>query len=212
MHLYSWSTAGTLSEAGVLEANKGAVSAVAFAPDGALLAAGDASVLPSRDPALLLTRGVACRAPARSSFMTLKHVVYALAPCHSPGAQFDRLPPTGSLPSRGGRTTARACTVSRGRPTGRTSRPGPWTPTYTCGVSRRCAASVYSCGTLTGTRTLVLCFSRAQPLKTIAIKNAGPGGVWGVRWLPGAPDGEGSLVSAGADASVRVWRVVFHAG
>lgn len=125
----------------MLEANKGAVSAVAFAPDGALLAAGDASVLPSRDPALLLTRGVACRAPARSSFMTLKHVVYALAPCHSPGAQFDRLPPTGSLPSRGGRTTARACTVSRGRPTGRTSRPGPWTPTCTCGVSRRYAAS-----------------------------------------------------------------------
>ena len=48
-------------------------------------------------------------------------------------------------------------------------------------------------------------------MRNIAIKNAGPGGVWGVRWVPGADSGaQGKLLSAGADGAVRMWGVVFH--
>lgn len=44
MHLYSWNSNGTLTAAGLLEgSNKGSVSAVAFSPNGDLLAAGDVS-------------------------------------------------------------------------------------------------------------------------------------------------------------------------
>lgn len=48
-------------------------------------------------------------------------------------------------------------------------------------------------------------------MKNIAIKNAGPGGVWGVKWVPGDDAAsKGKVISAGADGSVRVWEVVFH--
>ena len=46
-------------------------------------------------------------------------------------------------------------------------------------------------------------------MKNIAIKNAVPGGVNSVLWSEGGKDGK--LISAGADASVRLWDVKFHA-
>ncbi|KAK7462714.1 WD40 repeat-like protein [Stygiomarasmius scandens] len=54
-------------------------------------------------------------------------------------------------------------------------------------------------------------WSVVKPLKNIALKNVGPGGVNGVLWADAAEGGKGKLVSAGADGCVRVWEVVFHA-
>ena len=58
--------------------------------------------------------------------------------------------------------------------------------------------------------TDVYVWSVEKPMKNIAIKNAGLGGVNAVFWLE--EDGKkGRLASSGADACVRVWDVVFHA-
>lgn len=58
--------------------------------------------------------------------------------------------------------------------------------------------------------TNVYIWSVEKPAKIIEIKNAGSGGVNVVFWMK--EDGKkGKLVSSGADASVRVWDVVFHA-
>lgn len=58
--------------------------------------------------------------------------------------------------------------------------------------------------------TDVYVWSVEKPMKKIAIRNAGLGGVNTVFWLE--EDGKkGKLVSAGADACIRVWDVVFHA-
>ncbi|TBU43911.1 WD40 repeat-like protein [Dichomitus squalens] len=54
--------------------------------------------------------------------------------------------------------------------------------------------------------THVYVWSVEKPMKNIAIKNASPGGVNAVFWLK-----DGELASAGADGSVRVWNVTFHA-
>jgi hypothetical protein len=109
-----------------------------------------------------------------------------------------------SPPSPAGHTIARAFTPWRGRATAHTSRLGRSTRTSTSGASPRCAFLPYSPCTQTNDFA-------AQPMKNIAIKNAGPGGVWGVRWVTGEDAGkEGRLVSAGADGGVRVWGVVFH--
>lgn len=54
-------------------------------------------------------------------------------------------------------------------------------------------------------------WSVAKPLKNIAIKNAGTGGVNGVLWIDGGEGKTGKLVSSGADACVKVWEVTFHA-
>lgn len=44
IHLYLWNSNGTLTESGELsEAQKGAVTAVSFSPNGDMLAAGDVS-------------------------------------------------------------------------------------------------------------------------------------------------------------------------
>jgi len=55
--------------------------------------------------------------------------------------------------------------------------------------------------------THVYIWSVVKPTKSTAVKNAGPGGVNAVLWLEGGKDGK--LVSAGADACVRVWEVKF---
>lgn len=52
----------------------------------------------------------------------------------------------------------------------------------------------------------VFIWSVADPLKTIPIRLAGPGGVNGVAWLSAEAD-KGSVASAGADGCVRVWEV-----
>ncbi|KZT25763.1 WD40 repeat-like protein [Neolentinus lepideus HHB14362 ss-1] len=58
--------------------------------------------------------------------------------------------------------------------------------------------------------THVYVWSVQKPLRNIAIKNAGPGGVNSVLWLES--DGKaGKLVSAGADACARLWEITFHA-
>ena len=54
--------------------------------------------------------------------------------------------------------------------------------------------------------THVYIWSVAKPMKNIAIKNAGPGGVHAVFWLK-----DNEVASAGADGCVRVWNVTFHA-
>jgi WD repeat-containing protein 1 (actin-interacting protein 1) len=46
VHLYRWD-GKALAESGVLDGNKGVVCAIAFSPDGAMLAAGDVRKLPS---------------------------------------------------------------------------------------------------------------------------------------------------------------------
>lgn len=53
--------------------------------------------------------------------------------------------------------------------------------------------------------THVYVWSVARPLRNIAIKNAGPGGVNAVFWL--SPT---RLASTGADACVRAWDITFH--
>lgn len=53
-------------------------------------------------------------------------------------------------------------------------------------------------------------WSVAKPMKNIAIKNAGPGGVNSVLWLEENGKG-GKLASAGADGCVRLWVVTFNA-
>ncbi|KII87874.1 hypothetical protein PLICRDRAFT_42397 [Plicaturopsis crispa FD-325 SS-3] len=57
--------------------------------------------------------------------------------------------------------------------------------------------------------THVYIWSIQKPLKNIAIKNAGPGGVNSVLWLESTGQ-SGQLVSAGADGCVRAWEVKFH--
>ena len=54
VRLYDWD-GKALSEAATLEGNKGVVSALAFSPDGALLTAGDVSVLSLLASASVLT-------------------------------------------------------------------------------------------------------------------------------------------------------------
>ena len=53
--------------------------------------------------------------------------------------------------------------------------------------------------------THVYVWSVPKPMKNIAVKNAGPGGVNAVFWL-----GDKKLASAGADGCVREWEVSFH--
>jgi WD repeat-containing protein 1 (actin-interacting protein 1) len=68
--------------------------------------------------------------------------------------------------------------------------------------------------------THIYVWSVRKPLKNIAIKNAVPGGVNAVLWLPshagshsGSEDNgrSGRLAGTGADAAVKVWEVTFHA-
>ena len=52
-------------------------------------------------------------------------------------------------------------------------------------------------------------WSIAKPLQSVAVRHAHPGGVRSVEWIAAGTDvgkGEGKIVSAGADAVVRVWR------
>ncbi|EPQ52202.1 WD40 repeat-like protein [Gloeophyllum trabeum ATCC 11539] len=142
VHLHEWD-GKTLKELTTLDGNKGTVSAIAFSPDGAFLAAGDSSgkvILFKVDERKVVT--------SRWSF-------------HS----------------------ARINSLS-------------WTAD-----SQHCAS-----GSLD---THVYVWSVQKPLRNIAIKNAGPGGVNTVVWLES--DGHvGKLVSAGADACARLWEVTFH--
>lgn len=57
--------------------------------------------------------------------------------------------------------------------------------------------------------THVYVWSVAKPMKYIALKNVGPGGVNAVLWIGGDAKA-GQLVNAGADGCVRMWEVTFH--
>ncbi|KAJ7468007.1 WD40-repeat-containing domain protein [Mycena latifolia] len=59
--------------------------------------------------------------------------------------------------------------------------------------------------------THVYVWSVANPIRNIALKNAGPGGVNAVLWVGGSTGKSGTLASAGADGCVRLWEVTFHA-
>ena len=54
--------------------------------------------------------------------------------------------------------------------------------------------------------THVYIWSTEKPIRNIAIKNAGPGGINAVFWT-----GPKTLASAGADGCVRIWEITFHA-
>ncbi|KAI0078358.1 WD40 repeat-like protein [Panus rudis PR-1116 ss-1] len=141
VRLYEWDGNGlSLKEVGVLEGNKALVSALAFSPDGALLASGDSSG---------------------------KIVLFNVK---------DRT----TITTRWSFHSARVNTLA-------------WTAD-----SQHCAS-----GSLD---THVYIWSVQKPVKNIAIKNAGPGGVNAVFWL-----GEKRVGSAGADGCVRTWDVTFHA-
>ncbi|KAJ7100107.1 WD40-repeat-containing domain protein [Mycena belliarum] len=144
IRLHDWS--GTaLKEVAVLEGNKGVLSALAFSPDGAMLAAGDSSgriVLFDVNQKTMIT--------GRWSF-------------HS----------------------ARVNSLT-------------WTAD-----SKHCAS-----GSLD---THVYVWSVANPIRNVALKNAGPGGVNAVLWIGDNTGKSGTLASAGADGCVRGWEVTFHA-
>uniref|UniRef100_A0A0W0F669 Uncharacterized protein n=1 Tax=Moniliophthora roreri TaxID=221103 RepID=A0A0W0F669_MONRR len=140
--LYDWD-GSVLKEKTVLEGNKAVVSALAFSPDGKLLAAGDSS--------------------GRICLFDVKE--------------------TKLITSRWSFHTARINSLA-------------WTPD-----SKHCAS-----GSLD---THVYIWSVAKPLKNIALKNVGPGGVNAVLWID-ADGAKGELASAGFDACVKVWEVTFH--
>ncbi|KZT65291.1 WD40 repeat-like protein [Daedalea quercina L-15889] len=54
--------------------------------------------------------------------------------------------------------------------------------------------------------THVYVWSVEKPMRNVAIKNAGPGGINAVFWT-----GPKTLASAGADGCVRTWEITFHA-
>lgn len=54
--------------------------------------------------------------------------------------------------------------------------------------------------------THVYIWSVAKPLKNIALKNVGPGGVFAVEWV-----NANELATAGADGCVRLFSITFHA-
>ncbi len=54
-------------------------------------------------------------------------------------------------------------------------------------------------------------WSVEKPMKNIALKNVGPGGVNSVLWVESGDGKQGKVVSAGADACVRLFEVKFHA-
>ncbi|KAF8889596.1 WD40 repeat-like protein [Infundibulicybe gibba] len=60
--------------------------------------------------------------------------------------------------------------------------------------------------------THVYIWSVAKPIKNIAIKNAGPGGINTVFWIEGKGESgkSGQVASAGADGCVHIWDVEFH--
>ncbi|KAL6306374.1 WD40 repeat-like protein [Sparassis latifolia] len=139
VRLYGWD-GKTLSETATLEGNKGNVSALAFSPNGSLLAAGDSS-----GKIVLFDVKERKAITSRWSFHTAR--IHSLA----------------------------------------------WTSD-----GQHCAS-----GSLD---THVYVWSVQKPMRNIAIKNAGPGGVSAVFWLK-----DGELASAGADGCVRVWSITFHA-
>ncbi|KAJ3808953.1 WD40-repeat-containing domain protein [Lentinula aff. lateritia] len=146
VHLYQWD--GKSLEDGavpILQGNKAVVSALAFSPDGNLLASGDSS------------GGISLFDVKEKKLIT----------------------------SRWSFHTARVNSLS-------------WTSD-----SKHCAS-----GSLD---THVYIWSVAKPLKNIAIKNAGARGVNAVLWIDNSDGKTGQLVSSGADASVKVWEVTFHA-
>jgi len=143
VRLYDWD-GKSLKETGLLEGNKGPISAIRFSPDGTMVVSGDSS-------GKLFLYGV-----------KEKNLITSRWAFHS----------------------ARVNSIQ-------------WTSD-----SRHCAT-----GSLD---TDVYVWSVEKPMKKIAIKNAGLGGVNAVFWLE--EDGnKGRLASTGADACVRVWDVIFHA-
>ncbi|KAH9951566.1 WD40 repeat-like protein [Amylocystis lapponica] len=139
VRLYDWD-GKTFKDVATLEGNKGAVSALAFSPDGALLAAGDSS-----GKIVLFNVQERKAVTSRWSFHSAR--IHSLA----------------------------------------------WTAD-----GRHCAS-----GSLD---THVYVWSVEKPMRNIAIKNAGPGGVNAVFWMR-----DGVLASAGADGCVRTWAITFHA-
>ncbi|PCH35254.1 WD40 repeat-like protein [Wolfiporia cocos MD-104 SS10] len=139
VRLYAWD-GKALAESATLEGNKGTVSALAFSPDGSLLAAGDSS-----GKIVLFDIKEKKTVTTRWSFHSAR--IHSLA----------------------------------------------WTAD-----GQHCAS-----GSLD---THVYVWSVQKPMRNIAIKNAGPGGVSAVLWA-----GDGRLASAGADGCVRTWDITFHA-
>jgi WD40 repeat protein len=156
VHLYEWD-GQALRETGKLEGNKSVVSALAFSPDGALIAAGEVSV---RQVYTLLLFNAIIQSSGKICLFKLADKTL--------------------VTSRWAYHTAKVNSLQ-----------------FTAD-GQHCAS-----GSLD---THVYVWSVARPLKSIAIKNAGPGGVNAVLWIGGT-----KLATAGADGSMRTWDVTFHA-
>jgi len=132
---------GNLKEDGILEGNKGPVTAVAISPDASKLVAGD-------------TAGKVML------FEIIKREV---------------------ITSRWTFHTGRIHSLA-------------WTPDGQHVASGSLDTNVYV-------------WSISKPLKNIALKNVGPGGVFAVQWID---EKNNKLATAGADGCVRVFSITFH--
>ncbi|KAK2461222.1 hypothetical protein APHAL10511_006749 [Amanita phalloides] len=141
--LYDWD-GKTLKAAGTLEGNSGTVSALAFSPNGNLIASGDSN------GRIMLFDTVE------------KKVVTTRWSFHS--ARINSL---------------------------------AWTAD-----SLHCAS-----GSLD---THICVFSVVKPLRTVPVRNVGPGGINVVLWLGSTAGKTAELASAGADGCVRTWQITFH--
>jgi WD40 repeat protein len=194
--LYDWN-GKALQEVGLLEANRGLVSAIAFAPDGLKLAVGDVSA-PSFIFFVTATSSLKnSRAKKKSPLYVVCRVCTYVADAfyaRSFGAQssgkvvlYD-VAKREPITSRWSFHSARVNALS-------------WSAD-----SLHCASGALD--------THVYVWSVRKPLRNIAIKNAVPGGVNAVLWLSHAGSEGGSnsgrLAGAGADAAIKVWQVTFH--
>jgi WD repeat-containing protein 1 (actin-interacting protein 1) len=159
----------------VLEGNKGVVTSIAFSPDGNLLAAGD--VRPFSTLVFFHPNTLFAQSSGKIVLFDVKERKVVL----------NVFPSSLMLICLSSQTIDARWSFHSGRINALN-----WTAD-----GQHCAS-----GSLD---THVYIWSVQKPMKNIAIKNAGPGGVNSVLWI-----GETTLASAGADACVRIWEIQFH--
>jgi WD40 repeat protein len=203
VRLYDWD-GKSFQEDGILEANRGLVSALAFSPDGLKLAAGDVSaflhVYSYLSTAQLLP-------PRLSIFFNSMRICGAAAVAADSGTHHWHV--SFSFLIKQKKSSGKVILYDVAKREVITSRWAfhsarvnslSWTAD-----SLHCASGALD--------THIYVWSVQKPVKNIAIKNAVAGGVNAVLWLSAGDEGSGSgrLAGAGADAGIKVWQVKFHA-